>query len=286
MAGDTTAHLVEQSRAMEGSLDERQAAFTRLVRRSQRFVFALALSLLRDVEDAKDVSQDAFANAWRRLDQLRDPAAFEPWLKAIVVRQCARHRRQRTPVSADLSLLARPEDESDCLDYLELVAAAVRGLPPGERRVTILFYFGGYTQKQIARRLRLTPSAVGKRLYSARLRIRRLLPPTVRSDFVKHTPSPEFVARVHRGLLDEYVGHYRFEARPAHVVAIRREGDSLIGDSGGQRHMLVAAGESSLVTANYDGEGRFRRNRQGQVTDFVYYEFGQRMGVARRIGDP
>jgi hypothetical protein len=49
-----------------------------------------------------------------------------------------------------------------------------------------------------------------------------------------------------------------------------------------QRHVLVADGES-LTTQHYDGEGRVRRNRRGEVTGFVYYEFGKRLGVARKI---
>jgi hypothetical protein len=107
----------------------------------------------------------------------------------------------------------------------------------------------------------------------------------VRSDFVRLAPSVAFIERVRRGLLDEYTGKYRFERRPDHVVSISREGDALVSDSGGQRHVLVSLGERSLLTSHYDGEGRFRRNQRGEVTQFVYYEFGKRLGVARRIAD-
>jgi hypothetical protein len=85
------------------------------------------------------------------------------------------------------------------------------------------------------------------------------------------------------GLLDEYVGVYRFETRPDLTVTITREGSSLVSDAGGQRHTLIAVGPQSLLTRHFDGEGRFRRNRRGEVTEFVYYEFGRRMGVARRV---
>jgi hypothetical protein len=85
------------------------------------------------------------------------------------------------------------------------------------------------------------------------------------------------------GLLDEYIGQYRFERRPDHLVSIMREGDTLISESAGQRHILLSSAEHSLRTHHYDGEGRFRRNRRGEITHFVYYEFGKRMGIARRI---
>ncbi len=280
-----TARLVGKARDPDASLQERHAAFSRLVERSQHVVFGLALSSLHDVEDAKDVAQDAFATAWHRLNQLRDASAFEPWLKAITMSECGRQRRARRR-----RFLAQALPQPDPIagepcgtEYQALVAAALETLPEGERHVTVLFYFFGYSQPQIARQLSLKPGTVGKRLHSARLRIRRGLPRSVRSEFVRLTPSEAFVARVARGLLDEYIGEYRFDRRPDRVVSIIREGNALVSRSAGQRHVLVSAAEEALLTTHYDGEGRFRRDRRGRITHFVYYEFGKRLGIARKV---
>jgi hypothetical protein len=164
------------------------------------------------------------------------------------------------------------------------VASAVATLPAGERHVTVLYYFLGYTLKEVARLLHLKPGTVGKRLHSARLRIRRQLPPSVRGELVRLAPSPTFVQQVRRGLFDEYVGEYRFEQRPDLVVRIAREGDLLVSYGGGQRNVLASLSDESLLTSFYDGEGRFKRNRRGRVTHFVYYEFGKRLGIARKTG--
>ena len=275
--------LVSSARDPTASLGERHAAFTQLVQQSQHIVFALALSSLRDVEDAKDVSQNAFATAWHRLRQLRDPEVFEAWLKSIVVRECARRRRQRSLAPEAVARAVAVESEVQPADYQDLVAAALEDLPKHERHVTVLFYFLGYSQPQIARLLRLKPGTVGKRLHTARLRMRRRLPQWVRGDFVRPLPSVEFGARVRRGLLDEYIGEYRFDQRPDDIVIIAREGDSLVSTAGGQRHVLISTGGHSLLTRHYDGEGRFRRDSRGRVTSFVYYEFGRRLGVARKL---
>jgi hypothetical protein len=111
------------------------------------------------------------------------------------------------------------------------------------------------------------------------------LPASVRADFVRLCPSQPFIEKVRRGLLDEYVGQYRFEQRPDLTVTIFREGGSLQSEAGGQRHVLVSGRGESLLTTHYDGEGRFRRNRQGKVTHFVYYESGRRLGIARKSVD-
>lgn len=277
------ARLVEKARDPTASLQEQHAAFTRLVQESQHTVFAFALASLRHVEDAKDVSQNVFATAWRRLGQLRDPTAFAAWLKSVVVSECARWRRQRPLLPEEAAMSVAVDASVHDWDYQDLLATALEELPESERRVTVLFYFFGYTQSQIARLLRVKAGTVGKRLHSARLRIRRRLPRSVRSDFVRDRPSVEFVARVRSGLFDDYIGEYRFERRPDHVVRIAREGGHLVSEGGGQRHVLASLDEHSLVAMHYDGEGRFRRNRRGEVTGLVYYEFGKRLGVARKL---
>ena len=277
-----TARLVETARDDSASLQDQHAAFERLVGLTQHIAFGVALASLGDVDDAKDAAQEAFVMAWHRLRQLRDPAAFGPWLKTIVATACARQRRKRVPVRQDVAVAVSTPDDRH-IDYHNVIGPALERLPEGERRVTVLFYFLGYTLPQIAKLLRLKPGTVGKRLHSARLRIRRGLPRSVRADFVRLAPSKQFVEQVSRGLLDEYLGEYRFDRRPDLLISITRGGDHLVSESGGQRHLLVSVGTQSLLTVHYDGEGRFKRNRRGQVTHFVYYEFGKRLGIARKI---
>jgi RNA polymerase sigma-70 factor, ECF subfamily len=206
MTSMATARLVEQARDPTASLHQQHAAFAQLVQQSQPVVFALALASLRDVEDAKECSQEAIKIAWQALPHRRDGTAIEPWLKSIVVRECARRRRQRSLVPEAMAPPATVEAEAERAEYQDLVAAALDELPERERHLTVLFYFLGYSQPQIAQLLRLKPGTVGKRLHSARLRIRRRLPRSVRSDFVRHLPAADFAAPVRARRLDEYIG--------------------------------------------------------------------------------
>lgn len=199
----TVARLVDKARDAAASLHDQHAAFAELVGRFQPLAFGLALASLRDAEEAKDASQDAFVTAWHRLRQLRDPAAFSPWLRTIVASACSRRRRRSKVESEDLDVPALVEPDERQMDYQSVVASALERLPDGERDVTVLFYFLGYSLPQIAKLLRLKPGTVGKRLHSARLRIRRGLPRSVRGEFVELAQSKQFVDRVNRGLLDE-----------------------------------------------------------------------------------
>lgn len=277
-----TEQLVEKARDRSVPLHEQHGAFDQLVERFQHLVFSHALSVLRNVEEARDATQDAFTTAWRCLPQIRRPAAFSAWLMKIVATQCCRRIRRRACEWVSVEAQTSIESDPSGSIYHRLVASAVAGLPPGERHVLVLFYYLGYTQEEIALQLGLKSGTVGKRLHSARSRIRRHLPPSVRSECVPLARTRTFIKKVQLGLYDEYVGEYRFEHRPDLIVTITREGESLISESRGQRNALISLDDESLLTTHYDGEGRFRRDRQGRITHFVYYEFGKRLGIARK----
>jgi RNA polymerase sigma-70 factor, ECF subfamily len=277
-----TEQLVQRARNPAVPLREQHEAFARLVEQSQHLAFGWALSSLRNAEEARDAAQDAFTAAWVCLHQIHDASAFTAWLKRIVATQCHRRLRRRGHESLPVEAAERVAADTSRGGCESLVASAIAGLAPGERHVIVLFYFLGHTQAEIARMLGLKPGTVGKRLHSARLKIRRSLPSCVRKEFLPLRRTRTFLDEVRAGLFDEYVGEYRFERRPDHVVSISRQGDSLQSSAGGQTHLLLSLDQDSLLTSHYDGEGRFRRNRQGRITHFVYYEFGKRLGIARR----
>jgi hypothetical protein len=130
---------------------------------------------------------------------------------------------------------------------------------------------------------RLAAGRAGRLVYDARLRLRRSLPRSVTEAFLVGAPTPSFARRVRAGMLDELVGEYRFDKRPGHRVVVRRVRDALVCEAGGQRNVLTSRRPDTLAPVEYDGEGRFRRDRRGRIRDFVYYEFGRRLGVARKL---
>jgi RNA polymerase sigma-70 factor, ECF subfamily len=279
VAGDVE-RLVRRARGARVPLAEQHAAFARLVALHERMALATALASLHDAEAARDAAQEAFLDAWRKLPQLRTPAAFPGWLQRLVRTQCARIRRRREPLPEP------PPEAGDAVVRAErrrAVARALEQLAPADREALLLFHVLGEPQRRIAEIFGVSAQTIGKRLYGARLRLRRLMPRSVAREFLVTVPTSDFVRRVRAGLFDEVVGTYRFESQPKRVVIIRRAGDLLISESAGQRNVLAANGDDALVTTAYDGEGRFRRDRSGRITHFVYYEFGRRLGVARKV---
>ena len=273
------------------SIHERHAAFSALVERFEEMAFVTALRSCRDAESARDACQEAFLTAWRKLSTLREPPAFGAWIKRLVRTQCARARRRRS-VTAEVPGTPGAENVADGAgdasrevshhETQDLIRRTIQRLPPREREAILLFYFLGEPLSGMARALGVTVSAAGKRVHDARLRLRRMLPRGITEPFLNAPPSPSFTRLLEGGMLDEFVGEYRFDTRPDHKLVIRREAHQLVAYGGGQRNVIAGRKRDTLVPTEFDGEGRFKRDAQGNISHFVYYEFGRRLGVARK----
>jgi RNA polymerase sigma-70 factor (ECF subfamily) len=77
------------------AVNRAEVDFDRLVAAEQAILLRIACRLLRDTDEARDLVQSALADAWERLDGLRDPAAAAPWLRRILVSRALNHLRRR-----------------------------------------------------------------------------------------------------------------------------------------------------------------------------------------------
>ncbi len=169
-------------------------AFAELVRLYQRRAVSVAYRLLNNMEDASDVTQDAFVRAYRHLDQLDDPAKFGGWLLRVVSNLSLNYRRSRSirrAVSLDdghsfddgdgsslADRLAAPAtDNTEALpqDTHDAVSQALATLPEKQRLALILFSVEGMPQKQVADILECSVELVKWNVFQARKKLRGLL---------------------------------------------------------------------------------------------------------------
>ena len=138
-----------------------RAAFGQLYARYSRMVHGILLARAprREVED---LVHDAFLTALRRLDTLRDPQAFGPWL-AMIARNRAVDYFRRAPVTAELpdDLPGDVHPEGEAMQVLE----AIRSLPEAYHEPLILRLVEGMTGPEIAERTGLTPGSVRVNLH-------------------------------------------------------------------------------------------------------------------------
>jgi RNA polymerase sigma-70 factor (ECF subfamily) len=140
-----------------------QAAFAGLYARYARMVHGVLLARVPR-SDVDDLVQEVFLTAWRRLETLREAAAFGGWL-AMIARNRATDFHRRRPETVDIpDDLAVPASAGARAEALAALAA-VRALPEAYRETLILRLVEGMTGPEIAERTGLTPASVRVNLH-------------------------------------------------------------------------------------------------------------------------
>ncbi len=141
--------------------------FAALVAAEQGTLLRLALRFLRDPEEARDVVQSTFADAYERLSLLRDPAAAPGWLRRILVTRALNHLRRRRlwrrirgifagGGEAGLESVSADPDPDDSLtrsNRLAAVGRALEALPPRQAAAFTLRYLEGLGLDAVAETL-------------------------------------------------------------------------------------------------------------------------------------
>jgi RNA polymerase sigma-70 factor, ECF subfamily len=152
----------------------RDAAFLVLANEHLDRAYRLARAILRDPAEAQDATHDAFVQAWRKWETLRDPERFEPWFDRILVNICRNRLRsnrwQATDISAEVALATG--DHAAGLDDRQVIGAAIAGLSPDHQVVVALRFYRDLTVDDIARRLGIPTGTVRSRLHYAMRHLR------------------------------------------------------------------------------------------------------------------
>jgi RNA polymerase sigma-70 factor (ECF subfamily) len=195
--GASKAHDAANAKQHDRDLIARAAdgemrAFEELVQRHQRRAHTVAYGIVRNAEDAKEVTQDAFLRVHRHLKDFEGGASFSTWLYRIVYNLSIDLIRRRAPGRAvefedhtDLTgapdewLPARGElDPFAALDRTRLVEAMQRcldELPPHHRTAIVLREVEGLSYEEIAEAMEVPKGTVMSRLFHARRKMQRML---------------------------------------------------------------------------------------------------------------
>lgn len=184
------SELLARLRAGEGP------AYEELVRNYSGRLLAVARRIVGNDEEARDVIQDAFLNAFRSLPRFHGDARLSTWLHRIVVNSALmklRMRKRKPEESIEPLLPAFLADghyaerfsawgeQADAVlsraETQELVRRRIDELPESFRTVLLLRDIEGLDTEETARVLETTPNAVKIRLHRARAALRTLLAP-------------------------------------------------------------------------------------------------------------
>lgn len=147
-------------------------AFGSLVDQYQRVVFNLALRMVNDREEAKDIAQAVFVKVYQKLDSYDPSYRFFSWIYRIAVNECLNHRsrrRRHEELDPGLESNGRGPDEVAALGEVGAeIGTALMQLSADYRTVVIMRHFLELNQAEMSQILEVPEKTVKSRLHSAR----------------------------------------------------------------------------------------------------------------------
>lgn len=170
-------------------------SFRLLVERYQHMIFTTASKILKNRQDAEEVSQDIFLKAYTSLKDFRGEAKFSTWLYRIAYHKCLDHlKKKRAVATSSIDALAenfQPGYKDSGLEKLEeierkqFVKAAIEALPGDDGWIVTMFYLEELSLKEIAQITGRNPNSIKVKLFRSRDRLLKL---------IKERMEPEIIA--------------------------------------------------------------------------------------------
>jgi RNA polymerase sigma-70 factor (ECF subfamily) len=150
-----------------------RSAYAVLVKRHYRYVFAVCLGMLGNVNDAEDMAQDTMLKGLVKIERLRRNEQFGEWILRIAKNLCIdflRRKKQVRTFAAEQAALPRKRID-DNYDLQE----AIRRLPKEWRLPLVMYYFDNKSAETIAEKLNVSHSGICQRIRAARKQLHELL---------------------------------------------------------------------------------------------------------------
>ncbi|MBM6680763.1 RNA polymerase sigma factor [Pseudoflavonifractor capillosus] len=199
----TEQELVSRARAGD------TAAFEQLMLDSQDRVYTLCLRMTGDREDALDLAQETFFNAWRGLGSFQGNSSFSTWVYRLASNACIdflrkRKRRQQgesphslddeeAPLPEPADPRGSPEEELERRELRRAVERGLQALPDHHRQVLVMRELSGMSYQEIGAVLDLDLGTVKSRIARARLALKKFL--VQEGNFSLETPSKQTKSR-------------------------------------------------------------------------------------------
>ena len=155
----------------------REQELERMVNQYQSLLLRVCYVYLRDMESAKDATQETFLKAYKAMTSFRGDCSEKTWLIQIAINTC--RSMQRTGWFRHVDRRVTPEDlmqtaVAEYEDNLDIMCDIMR-LPPKLKEVIMLYYWQDMTVTEIAQSLGITHSSVSNRLKHAREKLHDML---------------------------------------------------------------------------------------------------------------
>ena len=181
--------MTEEQALVQRARQGDEGAFAALVEQNQGRIYHLALRMTGNPDDAAELCQEAFLNAWKGLGKFQGESSFSTWLYRLTSNACVdllrregRHRGAAGPSlndeESDLHLpddAPGPQEQAERRELREQIETALQALTPEHRQVLVLREMHQLSYDEIAQVLKLDVGTVKSRINRGRKQLRNFL---------------------------------------------------------------------------------------------------------------
>ncbi|MDR1674633.1 MAG: sigma-70 family RNA polymerase sigma factor [Oscillospiraceae bacterium] len=187
---------INLAETVESAQNGDETAIEMLYVKYAKQVYYLALKIMRNSEDAEDITSEVFITVCEKIGELKEPNTFPRWLNRITANKCTDFFRKRGNVVKEEFMneeefteepdpLLVPDKAFDSVETAQMIVDIIDTLPDPQRICVYYYYYEQLTIAQIAEILATNENAVKGRLHLARGKIRKELERLNREDGIK-----------------------------------------------------------------------------------------------------
>lgn len=171
-------------------------AFTQLVNRYKDLVFTLALRMLKNREEAEEVSQDTFIKTYKSLDKFKGDSKFSTWIYKVAYNSCLDRIKKNKKYLNDVEINEFTEHQVKIVDNAfdalveeernQLIQDCLHLLPSEDSFLLTLYYFEEQTLDEIANIVGLTANNVKVKIFRSRKKLASILKDRLEPEIIEY----------------------------------------------------------------------------------------------------
>ena len=168
---------IDDASLVKQTLEGNRQAFDSLVIKYNASIYKLILSYVKNPEDAQELTQEAFIDAYTRLVSLHESEKFYNWLRQIAINRCRNWKRNSyiayLPLDEDIkSIEPSPEEAIILKETLTKIIDAINRLPEPDKSLIAERYFEDISYEELQKKYGISSKALGMRLHRAKQRVK------------------------------------------------------------------------------------------------------------------
>ncbi|WP_202080594.1 sigma-70 family RNA polymerase sigma factor [Caldalkalibacillus salinus] len=191
MRGSKGGKLICEYQSIQSILAGDKQAYQAFIQRYQKRVYYAIFNIVKDREEAKDLTQEAFLSAYRSLEHFKQGASFSTWVTRIAINKALDYKRKKqpTPVSYVHDIVDEAKDNPNPDPLVALldqeskstIHQYLKKLPDVYRQAIYAYYFEQKSYQEIALHEGVETKTIESRLYRARQKLKVMWKEEVKS---------------------------------------------------------------------------------------------------------